>query len=304
MNAWDLMQELGEIDSDLLEVTKPKKTHRFRPIVLIAATMILLIGMVMAVGGGVKAKFSKNMIRLQGLSLEENKSGEQTYFTAQITYDLQCVQVQNLSELCEKLTSAWENFDHEREQFYIAQLREDDGSLHSFSTLQEAECFLGLKFAKSALLEERIDGVYLSMVVTDCNRAAEEFQKNHTIAPDGLLLYCPVKRVLQDSVLDATLVSECGIEIYVALQDDFASGENRKCVYSHETEGAFRESGMLTQQGSTILLMENAPNDGYVQTGYAAWCKNGIGYLAHIKVYPDSYATPLSIMTPLLSQMN
>ena len=307
MNEWDILEQLGEIDSDLLAVPKPRKKHwggNGRRIVLAAAVMMLLAGMALAVTSGVRAKYDEKMIQLQGISFDENSNGAQMYYTAQVEYDLCCVQVKNLPWLTQQLTQAWKTHAHEKSYLRTVDLMKDDGTRLCFSTIGEAESFFGIDLMQSAELEELVRAVYVSLAVTQPQRAKTEFEENNTVTPDGMWLYCSLKRGGADGMLDGELVSECGIEVFIALQENYAKTEDVKCLYSHENEGDFRESGMLTQQEMPILLLENTPRKGYARVGYAAWCKNGIGYLAHIKVYPDSYATALTILTPVLYRMN
>ncbi len=308
MNEWDILEALGDIDSQLLSTPKPKKKHlgkKSRYIVLAAAAMMLLAGIALAATTGVRAKYGEKMIRLQGVSLDEDECAEQMYHTARVEFDLLCNEVKNMSWLSEQLTKAWESHEHEKSEFYSVDLMTDSGERLCFASIGEAESFFGIDLMQSAELEECIRGVYASLAVTQTERAALEFSESNKVSPDALLLYCSFERGNgTNHAFDGELVSQGGIEILVALQKNFAEHENIKYLYSHEKEGAFRESGMLTQQGGAILLLENEPCEGYAQTGYAAWCENGIGYLAHVKLYPNSHATALAVLTPVLSRIN
>ena len=284
MNEWDILQAFSQLDEELIFMPKPAKKSRsrqIRRIALIAAVMILLAGMALAVSLGVKVEHGEEMIELQGLSLNGNAKGGQSYYTAKIEYDFCPMQIKNLALLQQALLEA--------EDSDSADLKNADGSRLCFATISEAEEFFGIDLMQSAKLDEFVRGIYVSVLRTDEN------------VPSELVLYVSLRRGSEaDGMFDMQAVSECGITIYIALGED---AENTKCLYSHKKEGKFQESGMLTEHNDSILLLENSPADGYVQTGYAAWCKNGIAYLAHVKVYPNSYATPLALLTPILSQI-
>ena len=274
MNEWDILQALSQLDDDLILMPKPakkSKVSQIRKIALIAAAMLLLAGMALAVGLGVRVQHGEELIELEGISLNGDAKGGQSYYTAKIEYDICPMQVKNQDLLQQALLEA--------KNVGSIDLKNADGSRLRFATISEAEAFFGINLMQSAELNELVRGVYVSVS-----------------APSELVLYVSLKR----EQIDTQAVSECGITIYIALS---AEAEHTKCIYSHEKEGKFKESGMLTEQKDSILLLENSPIDGYAQTGYAAWCDNGIAYLAHITVYPDSYATPLALLTPILSRI-
>lgn len=313
MDEWNLFNALSELDDELILTAQelPAKKHGLGRtglrIALIAAVVTLLVGTALAVGLGVGIRHGQEKVTLQGLSLQQpdgEKTREMTYYTARVEYELQTVPVENMELLSACLTQAWESFPHDRSYFQPAELTEDSGERKDLESIRGAEEFLGLELAESPELATLVRGVYVSMVISDLRRAEEEYAQKGSITPDGLILYCSLRRgEASGEALDARTVSESGVTVYVALTEAFLEKEGTQCLYSYEREGPFHESGLMTEGGRSILLLENAPPQDCVRGGYAAWCENGIGYLAHMKVYPGSYATPLSLLTPLLQHL-
>ena len=267
MKAWDIFEELGNLDEVPLLPVAPQKRrakHGVLRIALIAAVVILLIGSALAVGLGVGVRYGKKTVYVQGVSLGAEQV-ELRYHTAELQYSLRPVEAKN-SDL--------------RIPLY-------------FDSIRAVEEYFGLELMKSPQLESLVRNISVTIVESDGKAS-----------PDGLIFYLSLRRGEDlEAALDSRLVSESGITVFVALTEDFAKEQAVQYLYASEEAGKFRESGLLTKGGESLLLLET-PNAGSLgRTGYAAWCDDGIAYLAHLKTYPDSYATPLSLLAPILEQV-
>lgn len=310
MKEWDIFEELGNLEDGLILVQPPKRRFYGRKglrLALIAAVIALLAGTALGVGLGVGVSYGKKTVSLQGVSLgkqDGNDIQELSYYTAEIQYDLQTVSVENLEFLSSCLTQAWEDFDHDSGLLQSAELMEEDGKRKNLGSIAGAEEFFGIDLMQSPDLEALVRGAYVTMVISDPQRAEAEYAEKGKVTPDGLLLYFSLRRgEASEEALDAQTVSESGITVYIALTEAFATQEGAQCLYTHETEGEFQESGLMTDSGKSILLLENTYESSSGKTGYAAWCQKGIGYLAHIKTYPNRPATSLSLLAPMLQKM-
>lgn len=301
MNEWNLFEALGEIEEPLLSPPKQKhfpwKKNGLR-VALIAAVLSLLAGTVLAVGIGVGVRYGEQTVTLEGISLSQDAAQNLSYHTAQVQYELRTVTTSAQSYLTQALTAAWGQ--HGGEELY--DLKNPDGSLRNFGTVAEAEQFFGIDLMDSPELSELIRGIYVTMVVADSAQAAACDAQGGQISPDGLLIYLSLRRgELSDTALDARLVGEAGITIFVPLTEAFVQSQREQTLYSHDSP--FMESGLMTAEGRSLLLLENS-STSLGQVGYAAWCDNGLGYLAHLKTYPQGYATPLSLLAPLLGRIH
>lgn len=306
MKEWELFEALGDLDDELITQERPTRPRWKRGglrLALIAAVTALLVGTALGVGLRVGVTYGRETIPLDGISLGQ-KDGKDTrelsYYTAEIQYELQTVCVENLELLSSQLTRAWEDYG----QFKTAELMGEDGKRRNLGTIAGAEEFFGLDLMQSPDLEALVRGAYVTMVISDPERAEAEYAETGKVTPDGLMIYFSLRRgEASTEALDGRLVSESGITVYIALTEAFIAQEGGRCLYSHESEGEFQESGLMTDRGKSLLLLENTLEGISGQTGYAAWCHQGIGYLAHIKTYPSSQATPLSLLAPVLQKM-
>ncbi len=298
MNAWDMFEALSEIDATEFDCEAKKSNKTALRFILLAASIALLIGSVLAVGLGARVHFDEQTVELHGVSLVDNdgeSTNSVTYHSAHVSLDMSTVRIRATEELSRDLTAQWKADP----SLKTATCQTAQGARRNFGTVAEAEAFLGIELLNSPTLERLVRGVFVTMVISDSERVNEQYASENRITPDGLIVYLSLRRD-ENSALDSTLVSESGITVYIALTQAFLESESERHLYSHEAEGRFRESGLLISGGKSLLLLENTPEEGFCQSGYAAWCNAGLGYLAHIKTYPDSYATPLSLLTPIL----
>lgn len=304
MNSWDIFETLGEVEEELLLTSKPCGFHWGKGglrILLIAAVICLLVGTALAVGLGARVSYGRQTVSLQGVSLSRPDDGSQSlsYHTAQVQYDLHTVEIKNAALFTEALTDAWAVSSGKT----LYDLKKADGSAQNLGTIAATEALLGISLMESAELSALIRGIYVTMVIADPQRAAADYAQEGQICPDGLILYLSLRRgAASENALDARLVSECGITIFVPLTESFVRTQQVQTLYSHERQGGFTESGLMTQAGKSLLLLENSSSE-LGQAGYAVWCDGGLGYLAHLKTYSNGYATPLSLLAPLLGRI-
>ena len=300
MKEWELFEALGEIDDDLL-MTPPPKKHHFRKLTLraalVAAVLTLLAGTALAVSIGVGVRYGKQTVTLEGISLSQEDPQNLSYHTARIQYELRTVPTSAHLRLSQALTEVWT--EHSGQKLY--DLRNPDGSILNLGTIGEAEQLLGIDLMDSPELSDLIRGVYVTMVVAEPEQASLRYEQTGQLSPDGLLIYLSLRRgELSDTALDARLVSEAGITVFVPLTEAFVQSQRDQTLYSYDSD--FTESGLMTAEGKSLLLLENGSTT-LGQVGYGAWCDNGLGYLAHLKTYPEGYATPLSLLAPLLGRI-
>jgi len=299
MNAWDLFEALSEVDASELDAVAKKSSKTALRFILLAASIALLIGSALAVGLSARVYFDEQTVELQGVCLVENDgktTSSMTYHAAHVSLEMSTVHISATEELSRALTTKWRADPSLKTAYY----QTAQGTRCNLGTVAEAEAFLGIDILNSTELERLVRGVFVTMVISDSQRAKEEYESKNRISPDGLIVYLSLRR---DTALDSTIVSESGITVYIALTQAFLESETEQHLYSHKSEGRFRESGLLTSSGKSLLLLENTPEKGFCQSGYAVWCSAGLGYLAHIKTYPDSYATPLSLLSPFLYEI-
>ncbi len=299
MNAWDLFEALNEVEAGQFEMQPPKKTNKAPlRLILLAASIVLFVGTAVAVGLGAHVRFESQTVELHGVCLMEDdgkSTHSMTYHTAHVSLEMSTVRLCATEELSRNLTGQWQADP----SLKTASLLTEQGARRNLGSVAEAEAFFGIELLESAELERLVRGVFVTMVISESQRAEKEYEASRRITPDGLIVYFSLRREKSPD-LDATLVSESGITVYIALTQAFLESESERHLYSHEREGRFCESGLLTSSGKSLLLLENTPEEGFCRSAYAAWCSKGLGYLAHIKTYPDSYATPLSLLAPFL----
>lgn len=301
MKEWDIFEALGEIDAPLLPTPMPKQRRWARGglrVALIAAMLSLLAGTVLAVGIGVGVRYGEQSVTLDGISLSQDDTQDLSYHTAQIQYALHTVSTASDEFLTRALTEAWAQ--HSGQELY--DLKAPDGSAQNLGSVAEAERLLGIDLMDSPELSGLIRGVYVTMVVAEPTQATVHYAQTGKLSPDGLLIYLSLRRgELSDTALDARLVSEAGITVFVPLTEAFIQSQREQTLYSYGS--SFVESGLMTAGGKSLLLLENG-STALGQVGYAAWCDNGLGYLAHLKTYPEGYATALSLLAPLLGRIH
>ena len=308
MNEWDLFQQLSELDEELVLAAEDAHVYskpwyrRGLRIALTAAIIALLVGTALAVGLGFGVEYGKETVYVQGISLDQQQPAL-SYHTAQLQLDMRPVEIKKRELLSRQLTEQWLKTP-EKESFSGGEMQDEKGKALFFESITQLEDFFGLELMESPQLSELVRRIYVTLAVSDPEQAATSYKKTGSIPPDGLILYLSLRRGEDTATaLDSRLVSESGITVFVPLTEAFAEKESIQYLYAAEEAGAFQESGLLTTSGNSLLLLENSKGVSYGRSGYAVWCNGGIAYLAHAKTYPDSYATPLSLLVPILEKL-
>ena len=303
MNEWELFDALTDLDDDILTELPPKQKRGFRKgvsIGLLAAVIALLATTAFAVTSGIRR--GQQTVALEGVSLRRNAPSETaTYYTAEVACTLEPVEIRQMDTLSTALTAAWEDFPYDAEYFNRAELVDAAGKRVTFASLTEAGAYFGLRLPYSPNIDRMTHHVTVTMVISDTDRAQSEYRETGAITPDGLILQCVLRR--GGDGLDTDTVATGTLTVYVALHERFAAQNSVQILSSHEKEGNFHEFGMLTDDGKSLLLLENDPQDGLSATGYAIWCSDGIACRAELKTLPNTTATPLSLLTPLLKDI-
>lgn len=305
MNEWDMLQALSDLDDALLQDAPPRQTpRRLVRIAMLAAIVALLAGTVLAVSVGVRVLYGKDTVRLEdiGLSLPRGQQVETLeYYTADIEFSLQTADLTLPDEAVGVLTDAWRDFSYDHSYFTGAKLTDAVGKRLDLGSVAGAEAYFGVRLMHSAPMDALICGAYATLVVSDIDRAEKEFAETGRVTPDGVELYFPFRR--GEDALNAAVVREGGLTVYLAITPQFIEQEGVQRVYSYEKEGALHESGLLTAAGKSILLLENDPQKGYNGFGCAAWCENGVGYSAEVHTNSRANTPPLTLLTPLLDEL-
>lgn len=307
MNEWDLLHALDGLDDELLlDAPRKKAPRRLVRLALAAAIVALLAGTVLAISVGVRVLHGRQTVTLEdiGLSLPQGKQVEALeYYTADIEFSMQTVPLTLPAGAVDCLTDAWRDFTYDYSYFTGAKLTDAAGKRLDLGSVAGAEAYFGVRLMHSASLDELICGAYATLVVSDTQRAAQEFAETGRVTPDGIQLYFPFRRGDGDNAMNAAAVREAGLTVYLALTAQFVGQEGTQRVYSYEMEGALHESGLLTAAGKSILLLENDPQAGYGGFGCAAWCENGVGYYAELHTSAHTNVPPLTLLTPPLDEL-
>lgn len=307
MNEWDMLQALSDLDDDLLQDMPQLETpRRLVRIAMVAAIVALLAGTVLAVSVGVRVLYGKDTVKLEdiGLSLPQGQQVEALeYYTADIQFSLQTADLTLPDEAVGVLTDAWRDFSYDHSYFTGAKLTDAVGKRLDLGSVAGAEAYFGIRLMHSAPMDELICGAYATLVVSDIDRAEKEFAETGRVTPDGVELYFSFRRGEGEDALNAAVVREGGLTVYLAITPQFIGQEGVQRVYSYEKEGALHESGLLTAAGKSVLLLENDPQKGYNGFGCAAWCENGVGYYAEVHTNSHANIPPLTLLTPLLDEL-
>lgn len=304
MKEMDLLRALTEIDDTLL-LEPEKKSRRYpfgggRKLLIAATAAVLLISTAFAVTLGLYTQSGQETVRLEGVSIA-GKPESVTYHTLDITFDLAPVRTVAEDFLREKLKEAWVSYAYDKEAFTEIPLTNADGSLFCFTSCEEAAELLGISLCLSPELDAAVEHIYVTMTVTDPTFLAEAYEAGERPLPDGLILQAPLTRSAEPTAaLYARRVWEAGLTVSVPLTENY-NGDTLR-LYSSEAQGAYREQGMTSSGGTTVLLLENLPCEGYPTTGSALWCWDGIGY--HVRLQTDAQTLPLPILTPLIRNLS
>lgn len=306
MNSFDFLQSLQEIDDELImkaqSVPKKKRCLRHTSLriavivcgfVLLALTATAVTVGVRILNGGVEVPNYENHY-LGDLTVNSKMTTvEYRLGRKNITLPLQWE---------EALTAAWKNFGYDYEHFSGIHLRDPDGRRIDYGTMAQLEHLLGMELVYSEELETITKGAYVTLSVTDPERAAEQFRTEGMVSPDGLILYLPILCGKQEG-LNPEIVDYCGLSIFVPLTDSFVE----KYAVRHVISSAYRQelmpSRVISSGGMELEILENVSKDESPLSFYAAWEHEGIGYLMEMKTNRNVHVRPGQILMPYLENL-
>ena len=167
---------------------------------------------------------------------------------------------------------------------------------------EELEQLLQIRFTSSSELEAVTRGAYVTLAITDQERAAVQYRSEGIVSPDGIVIYLPFSRDSESGV-DPNIVNYCGLSIFVPLTDSFARQYASHSVLSSVYNSDFQQIRQVSSGGVEMILLENEPYMDYPLSGYAAWEERGIGYLVELKCNNGSRTAPIEILMPYLENL-
>lgn len=310
MNSIDFLKEINEIDDDLLlnaELPLKREGHiPFGKIGVHAALIVLVLCLipvtVIAVTIGVKILVSPEAIpnygdyMLGGIVSVESK-------VTTIEYELSPHNIEIPLQWEEKLTEAWKGFPYDHSNFSGIDLKDTERRRINFGGIAEIEKLLGISLAASGELEHIIQGAYVTLIVTDQERAAAQLRSEGIVSPDGILIYLPFRND-KETGLGPDVVDFCGLRIFIPITESFAEQYAEHCVMSSVNKQELAQSSFFSSGDIEVIVLENSwQYDLDAPRGYAAWEESGIGYLVELKCTVDTKASPGELLKPYLENL-
>lgn len=310
MKSIDFLKELNEIDDDLLMNAelppKRKAPIPFSRIGIKAAVIALLLCLipatVIAVTIGVRILVSQEEIPNYGDYLMGGIIQIDSKVTT-IEYELAPHSIEVPLQWEEKLTEAWKGFPYDHSNFSGIDLKDAEGRRTNFGSIREIEKLLGLTLTSSSELEQITQGAFITLIMTDQDRAAAQLRTEGIVSPDGILVYFPFRNGLETG-LGPDVVDYCGLQVFISLTESFADQYAEHCVMSSVNEQDFAQSSFFSSGNIEVILLENSWQDDLdAPRGYAAWEQNGIGYLVELKCSADVKTSPGELLRPYLENL-
>ena len=310
MNRIDFLKELNEIDDDLLlDAELPLKQEKhipFRKIGVQAALIVLVLCLipatVLAVTISVRILVSQEEIPnysdyLVGGFLHIDSK------VSTIKYELAPHPIDVPLQWEEKLTDAWKGFPYDHSNFTGIDLKDAEGRRINFGSISDMEKLLGTSLTSSRELEQITQGAYVTLAITDPDRAGLQLRTEGIVSPDGILVYLPFRNH-KETGLDPDVVDYCGLRVFISLTEAFAERYAEHAVLSGVDQQEFDQSRFYSSGNVEVILLENHWQEEYdTPRGYAAWEKDGIGYLVEHKNMPDAKESPVELLRPYLENL-
>lgn len=295
MNEFDIFKQLTELDDDLLEEKPGKHPSLFRGALIAAVLVSVLALTAVAVAVSVSVSYKEKTdgpegygVHLPGYAFPASKD----YHTAELQYFLAPVSVQNEALLTEGLTCAWEAWPYAHEFFTEAALTDESGKRRLFADLQEVAELFDLPLTLSEELNRVCGPCTVTLVAPDSAKAALEFADTGKIRPAGIIV-CGALRTGVPTL-------ESSITIYIPMTEDFCATYQKQTIISYESSGKFLDNTCHTTGDIPMLLLHTEEAS---RIGAAAWCCDGIGYLAEIRLDDDTDVPALDVLMPLLREL-
>lgn len=310
MNRIDFLKELNEIDDDLLlDAELPLKQEKlipFRKIGVQAALIVLVLCLipatVLAVTIGVRIWVSQEEIP----NYSDYLVGGFLHIDSKVTtieYELAPQAIEVPLQWEEKLTDAWKGFPYDHSNFTGIDLKDAEGRRMNFGSMAAIEKLLGTTLTSSHELEQITQGAYVTLAITDPDRAAAQLRTEGIVAPDGIVVYLPFRNH-KETGLDPDVVDYCGLQVFIPITEAFAERYAEHSVLSGVDQQEFDQSRFCSSGSIEVILLENHwQEEDDAPRGYAAWECGGIGYLVELKNMPDAKESPVELLKPYLEEL-
>ena len=310
MKRIDFLKELNEIDDDLLlDAELPLKREKHIPFkkigvqaALIVLVLCLIPATVLAVTIGVRIWVSQEEIP----NYSDYLVGGFLHIDSKVTtieYELAPQAIEVPLQWEEKLTDAWKGFPYDHSNFTGIDLKDAEGRRMNFGSISDVEKLLGTSLTSSSELEQITQGAYVTLAITDPDRAGLQLRNEGIVSPDGILVYLPFRNH-RETGLDPDVVDYCGLRIFIPLTEAFAQRYAEHAVLSGVDQQEFDQSRFYSSGNVEVILLENHWQEEYdTPRGYAAWEKDGIGYLVELKNMPDAKESPVELLKPYLEEL-
>ena len=310
MKRIDFLKELNEIDDDLLlDAELPLKREKHIPFkkigvqaALIVLVLCLIPATVLAVTIGVRILVSQEEIP----NYSDYLMGGFLHIDSKVTtieYELAPHPIEVPLQWEEKLTDAWKGFPYDHSNFTGIDLKDADGRRINFGSISDMEKLLGTSLSSSHELEKITQGAYVTLAITDPDRAGLQLRNEGIVSPDGILVYLPFCNH-RETGLDPDVVDYCGLRVFIPLTEAFAQRYAEHAVLSGVDQQEFDQSRFYSSGNIEVILLENRWQDEWDATrGYAVWEQNGIGYLVELKCSADVKTSPGELLRPYLENL-
>ena len=306
MNSIDFLKELNEIDDILLmkaelpPARKPCIQRLGLNAVVIALFLCLMSVTVAAVTISIRIFTSEDMV-------PNYESFHIGYFNVNskittIEYELSPQKIDIPLQWENALTDAWKGFGYSYDHFTGIDMKDGNGNRINYGGMKQLEQLLDIEFVSSAEMELATQGAYVTLVVTDQNRATEQFRSEGIVSPDGIIIYLPFLRNAYTG-LHPEIVDYCGLSIFIPLTNSFAERYASHAVLSSAYKQDLKQERFMSSKDIEIVMLQNTVQDEDALSAYAAWEYTGIGYLVEMKTNWGADALPSDILAPYLENL-
>ena len=220
-----------------------------------------------------------------------------------VEYDLKAQKLSLPSQWVHTLTDAWEDFRYDHEYFKTVDLKAPTGSRRNFGSISQLEALLNVDLVSSSELEAVTGASFVTLVITDPQRAKEEYEREGEVTPDGLVIYLPFQTGRVQGI-SSEIVDYCGIHIYIPLTDSFTDHYRSHVVLSGVGDQDLQKQEYRSRGGIDTIFLTNTPGTADEPLkAFAAWEHSGVGYLLELKTHQDTHTDPTQLILPYLTDL-
>lgn len=307
MNELEFLEALNDVDDDLiLNAKKPVQKKPPIPALLakvavVAAILCMLSLTVMAVSFSIRILTGEDRVPIHELYFSGIYSPASKVTT--VEYDLKKQNISLPSRWLHTLTEAWETFDYDHAYFKPVDLKTPLGNRLNFGGITQIEEILRMELVSSPQIEKVIRASFVTLVVTDAQRATQEYECTGQITPDGLVIYLPFQTG-ETQGISSQIVEYCGIHIFIPLTESFADSYGSHVVLSGVGDQDLQKSEYRSRGNIDTVLLTNTPGTADEPLkAFAAWEHNGVGYLLEMKTHPTTHTNPAQLIRPYLEYL-